>query len=122
MTAKIMALERLKNKASYKTLKEVTVSLVHSTIEFCGELYLRTFKNQKAVQKKLNSAMRMLQDPEDYEANVSNMWRWCSIRTLKRILRKPDQVPFLYSMVNLNADTHYRVRSGTRRSELAGGS
>ena len=122
LTAKIKALEKLKNKASYKTLKEVTVSLVHSTIEFCGELYLRTFKNQKAVQKKLNSAMRMLQDPEDYEAsctqmmwelrwlNVSNMWRWCSIRTFKRILGKPDQVPFLYSLVNLNTDTHYRVR------------
>lgn len=122
LTAKIRALEKLKNKASYKTLKEVTVSLVHSTIEFCGELYLRTFKNQKAVQKKLNSAMRMLQDPEDYEAsctqmmwelrwlNVANMWRWCSIRTLKRILGKPDQVPYLAALINLNKDTHYRVR------------
>ena len=122
LTAKIRALEKLKNKASYKTLKEVTVSLVHSTIEFCAEIYLRTLKNQIRVQKKLNSAMRMLQNPEDYEAsctqmmwelrwlNLSNTWRWCSIRTLKRIISTPGQVPYLWNLVDLNNNSHYTVR------------
>ena len=42
--------------------------------------------------------------------NVSNMWRWCSIRTLKRILGKPDQVPYLAALIDINSDSHYRVR------------
>ena len=32
------------------------------------------------------------------------MWRWCSIRTLKRIMNTPSQVPNLWSLVNLNND------------------
>ena len=116
LTAKTNALMKLSNKASFKTHKEVTVSLVHSTIEFVAEIYLRTYKNQKAVQKKLNGAMRMLLDPSDYEAsctlmmeelgwlNVSNMWRWCSIRTLKRILGKPSQVLYLWELTDINND------------------
>ena len=122
LTAKIRALEKLKKKASYKTMKEVTVSLVHSTIEFCAEIYLRTLKNQTKVQKKLNAAMRMLQDPAELDAsctqmmwelkwlNLSNTWRWCSIRTLRRIISQPGQVPYLWSLVNLNTNSHYTVR------------
>ena len=116
LAAKIKALSKLQHKASFKTHKEVTVSLVHSTIEFCAEIYLRTYKNQLKIQKKLNSAMRMLIDPPEYDAsctqmmadlnwlNVANMWRWCSIRTLKRIMKAPSQVPNLWSLVNLNND------------------
>ena len=116
LAGKTQALGKLSNKASFKTHKEVTVSLIHSTIEFCAEIYLRNYKNQKAVQKKLNSAMRMLLRPAEFDAsctqmmtelkwlNVSNMWRWCQIRTLKRILDLPGQTPHLWELVNLNLD------------------
>ena len=69
LNGKIIALDRLKHKASFKTLKEVTVSLIHSTIKFCAELYLRNEKNRKLGQKKLNSSMRMLLGTK--ELNVS---------------------------------------------------
>ena len=116
LAGKTQALGKLSNKASFKTHKEVTVSLIHSTIEFCAEIYLRTYKNQKAVQKKLNSAMRMLLNPTEFDAsctqmmvglewlNVSNMWRWCQTRTLKRILDTPGQTPYLWELINLNLD------------------
>ena len=121
LVAKIKQLERLKDKASFKTLKEVTVSLIHSTIEFCAEIYLRLYRNQVRVQKKLNTAMRMLLDC-DFDApvadmmttldwlNVPNMWRWCSVRTLKRILGSPGQTPYLWKLINLNTDTRYETR------------
>ena len=35
IAGKLKHLEALQGKASFKTLKEVTVSLIHSTIEFC---------------------------------------------------------------------------------------
>ena len=88
MAGKINALSKLHHKASFKTHKEVTVSLVHSTIEFCAEIYLRTYKNELKVQKKLNSTIWMLLDAPEYDAscmqmmadlnwlNVANMWRW----------------------------------------------
>ena len=56
---KLRHLERLKPRVSFKMLKEVTTSLIHNTIEFCAEIYLRSPKNQKLVQKKLNSTMRI---------------------------------------------------------------
>ena len=121
LTAKINALEKLRSKASFKTRKEVTVSLIHSTIEFCGEIYLRPYRNQVKIQKRLNSAMRMLLDKDFDDSvtemllslrwlNVSNMWRWCMIRTLKRIMGAPRQTPHLWEVVNLNTDPARNVR------------
>ena len=123
LSGKINALDRLHGKASFKTLKEATVSLVHSTIEFCAELYLRTEKNQKAVQKKLNSSMRVLLGVTELNAsctgmmrdlrwlNLSNMYRWCQIRTLKRILSlQGGQTPHLWEILDLTTSTHYSVR------------
>ena len=121
IVGKLKQLERLGGKASFKTFKEVTVSLVHSTIEFCAELYLRPYRNQVRVQKKLNSTMRMLLN-RDFDSpvaemmttldwlNIPNMWRWCSVRTLKRILRSPGQTPNLWSLVDMNTDPRYATR------------
>ena len=121
LTDKIGSLENLKKKASFKTHKEVTVSLVHSTIEFCAEIYLRTHQNQSKIQKKLNVAMRMLLDREvdspvaDMMAslewlNVANMWRWCSVRTLRRIMDHPGMTPHLWSLLDLNINPRYETR------------
>ena len=38
IAGKLKTLEKIKGKASFKTMKEVTQSLVHSTIEFCAEI------------------------------------------------------------------------------------
>ena len=62
LKAKIEALTKVQGKASLNMMKEVTVALVHSTIEFMAELYLRDASNQKRIQKMLNDAMRMLLD------------------------------------------------------------
>lgn len=113
LKAKLEYLEKLKNKASFKTLKEVTKSLIHSTIEFCAEIYLRNPSNQKKVQKKLNSAMRLLLN-EDFDAsvgdmlhnlrwlNVANMWRWCCIRSLKRMIYNYTMVPHVWQIIKIN--------------------
>ena len=121
IVGKLKALEKIKHKASFKTMKEVTESLVLSTIDFCSELYLRVPENQSNVQKKLNSAMRLCLDYEsDYSVrmmlyelswlNTTNMWRWGSIRTLKRILKDPEQVPFLWQNVDIARGDHHEVR------------
>ena len=117
-------LENLHSKASFKTMKEVTKSLIHSTIEFCAEIYLRQEKNQKLVQKKLNSVMRMLLE-KDMDAsvsvmlhdlrwlNVTNMWRWCCIRTLNRMIHCPRQAPFVWGIIKHNMEIgifHYEMR------------
>ena len=118
---KMKHLEAIKSKASFRTLKEVTVSLVHSTIEFCAELYLISHKNQVMVQKKLNSVMRMLLSL-DYDAsctdmmnvlnwlNIHNMRAWCCVRTLKRIMSHPGQTPHLWELVNMNEGALHDVR------------
>ena len=118
---KMKHLEALKAKASFRTLKEVTVSLIHSTIEFCAELYLISHRNQVLIQKKLNSVMRMLLD-WDFEAscadmmdvlswlNVHNMRVWCCVRTLKRIMTHPSQTPNLWELVNMNEGPLHNVR------------
>ena len=121
LVGKLTHLEALKNKASFKTLKEVTTAHIHSTIEFVAELYLREHKNQVLIQKKLNSSMRMLLNREYGEScgemlfelrwlNVTNMRRWCCIRTLKRIMQCPSQVPHLWDVVNLNQGPMHSVR------------
>ena len=121
LKGKLRHLEALKTKASFKTLKEVTVSLIHSTIEFCAELYMGSHKNQVMIQKKLNSVMRMLLGA-DWESscaemmyslgwlNSSNMRRWCMVRTLKRILNQPHQVPHTWDLINLNQGPLHNVR------------
>ena len=121
LKGKLTHLEKLKGRTSFKTLKEVTTSLIHSTIEFCAEIYLRTRKNQSLVQKKLNSTMRMLLD-KDWDTsvaemllslrwlNVENMWHWCCIRTLKRIMSTPRQVPHTWALLNMNTDPLRDVR------------
>ena len=121
IVGKIKHLEKLQGMASLKTHKEVTVSLVHSTIEFCAELYLRPYRNQVRVQKKLNTTMRMLLN-RDFDSpvaemmttldwlNIPNMWRWCSVRTLKRIMRSPGQTPYLWSLIDMNTDPRYVTR------------
>ena len=77
------------------------MSLIHSTIEFCAELYLVKYWNHVKIQKKLNSSMRMLLGT-GWEAsctdmmlllnwlNVPNMRIWCCVRTLKRIMSTPS--------------------------------
>ena len=112
---------KLHGKASFKTLKEVSTSLIHSTIEFCAEIYLRVPKNQSLVQKKLNSAMRLLLN-EDYDAscaqmmtllgwlNVRNMWHWCTVRTLNRIMNYPPQAPHLWDLLRQNEDPERPLR------------
>ena len=121
LTGKLKSLSNLKNKTSFKTLKEVTTSLIHSTIEFCAEIYLRNPKNQSLIQKRLNSTMRMLlnKDWDDSVSemlytlrwlNVTNMWHWCCIRTLKRIMGSPRQVPHTWKIINLNTDPLRNVR------------
>ena len=121
LAAKLKHLDCLKNKTSFKTLKEVTTSLIHSSIEFCAEIYLRNPKNQSLIQKRLNSTMRMLLDKDwDYSVsemlytlrwlNVTNMWHWCCIRTLKRIMGAPQQTPHLWNILNLNTDPLRNVR------------
>ena len=42
--------------------------------------------------------------------NVENMWHWCNIRTLKRIMHKPGQVPHTWEIINLNKDPLRDVR------------
>ena len=118
---KILHLELLRDKASFKTMKEVTQSLVHSTIEFCAELYLVNHQNQVKVQKKLNVAMRMLLDT-NWEAscsdmmsqldwlNVSNMRTWCCVRTLKRFMEHPSQAPHTWDIINMNEGPLHDVR------------
>ena len=107
LVGKITHLEALKNKASFKTLKEVTMAHIHSTIEFVAELYLREHKNQMLIQKKLKSCLSILLDKEYGDSvsemlyslgwlNVTNMRRGCCIQTLKRILAIPCQVPHLW--------------------------
>ena len=121
LVGKLKQLEKLKGKSSFKTLKEVTTSLIHSTIEFVAEIYLRCPQNQIRVQKKLNSTMRMLLD-RDYDAsceemmfslnwlNVQNMWHWCCIRTLKRVMLNPSQAPHLWAVLDQNEDPERPLR------------
>ena len=81
LIGKLNSLEALQNKASFKTLKEVTVSLIHSTKEFMAELYLKEHKNQVLVQKKLNSCALMLLK-YDFDASVGDMLftlRWLNV-------------------------------------------
>ena len=113
LAGKLTALERLKGKASFKTMKEVVTSHILSTIEFCAEIYLRSPSNQSLIQKKLNTAMRLLLD-EEWDAsvsnmlssldwlNVANMWHWCCIRTLKRIMDYSSQTPYVWEILDLN--------------------
>ena len=65
--------------------------------------------------------MRMLLDAEcDHSVgnmlhrlrwlNATNMRVWCCIRTLKRIMSNPLQVPHLWEVVNLNQGPMHSVR------------
>ena len=121
LKGKLQHLEALKAKASFATLKEVTVALIHSTIEFCAELYMVLPRNQVLIQKKLNSVMRMLLGANwDTSCagmmytlgwmNAANMRRWCLIRTLKRFLSRPEQVPHVWELINLNQGPLHNVR------------
>ena len=115
LAAKLADLEKLRGKCSFKTLKEVTTSFIHSTIEFCAQIYLRPDKNQSLVQKKLNSAMRLVLGTDWDEPvagmlrrlgwlNVGNMWCWCSIRLLKRFLSWPSQAPHTHTILKHNLE------------------
>ena len=43
--------------------------------------------------------------------NLANMYRWCQIRTLKRILDwRGKQTPHLWQVIDLTTSTHYSVR------------
>ena len=118
LASKHKALEKVKGKASFRIMKEVTISHILSTIEFCAEIYLRPRGNQSLIQKKLNSAMRLLLD-EDMDAhvadmltaldwlNVENMWHWCCIRTLKRIMSYSSQTPYVWNILDLNMAPMY---------------
>ena len=102
-------------------MKEVTTALIHRTIEFVAEIYLRCPQNQIRVQKKLNSTMRMLLD-RDFDAsckemmfslnwlNVRNMWHWCCIRTLKKVMKTPSQAPLLWTLLDQNEDPERPLR------------
>ena len=100
-------LEAIKSKASFRTLKEVTVLLVHSTIEFCAELYLISHKNQVMVLDFVASCTDMMMLLN--WLNLHNMREWC-IRTLERIMAHPGQTPHLWELVNMNEGAHYDVR------------
>ena len=102
LTGKHKELEKVKGKASFRIMKEVTISHILSTIEFCAEIYLQQQSNQSRVQKKLNLAMRLLlhEDTDPHVANMltaldwlnlENMWHWCCIYTLKRIISNLSQ-------------------------------
>ena len=121
LKAKIEALTKVQGKASLNTMKEVTVALVHSTIEFMAELYLRDASNQKRIQKMLNDAMRMLLDRPVGDSctdmlstlgwlNVPNMYRWVCIRTMRRMKDGPSMMPETYSKLKLNDDPERNLR------------
>ena len=107
-------MEKLRGKCSFKTLKEVTTSFIHSMIKFCTQIYLKPEKNQSLVQKKLNSAMRLVSTDWDESVagmlsrlcwlNVANMWRWCSIRLLKRFLSCPAQTLHTHTILKNNLE------------------
>ena len=66
--------------------------------------------------------MRLLLNEKDFDAscslmmasldwlNVRNMWHWCSIRTLKRIMKYPSQAPYLWSLLRQNEDPERPLR------------
>ena len=125
---KIEALERVQNKASLKTMTEITVALVHSTIEFMAELYLREESNQKRIQKMLNDAMRMLLNKRYGDSctdmmytldwlNVPNMYRWVCIRTMRRMKDHPSMMPETYSKLKLNDDPQRDLRYNALKLE-----
>ena len=118
---KLEALEKVQGKASLKTMTECTVSFIHSSIEFCAELYLRDPTNQKRVQKMLNAAMRMLLDQQMGDSctemmrtlnwlNVANMYRWVCIRTLRRLRYSPRMMPATFNKLKLNEDPEHDLR------------
>ena len=66
--------------------------------------------------------MRLLLNEKDFNAscslmmasldwlNVRNMWHWCCIRTLKRIMKYPSQAPYLWSLLRQNEDPERPLR------------
>ena len=76
--------------------KQVVESLIHSTINYMGILYLRLPSNQKKVQKLLNKAARLVLQVDQrthvedilrelYWLNVPNMHRYALITSLRRL-------------------------------------
>ena len=118
---KVEALEKVKGKASLKTMTECAVALVHSTIDFCSELYLHDEANQKRIQKALNCAMRTLLNKVMGDSctemlsvlgwlNVANMHRWVSVRTLRRLRSYPGMMPATFAKLRLNEDPERDLR------------
>ena len=106
MLSKEEALVKVKGKASLKTMMECAVTLVHSIIDFCSELYLYDEANQKKIQKTLNFAMITLVNKVMGNSctdmlvtlgwlNAANMHRWVTIRTLRRLRTYPSQASSL---------------------------
>ena len=93
---KLANLSKVRPYLSEDKAKMIVESLIHSTINYMGILYLRLPSNQKKVQKLLNRASRLVlkADPlthvldlnrELYWLNAGNMYRFLLLTSFRRL-------------------------------------
>ena len=102
--------------------KMIVESLVHSTINYMGILYLRLPSNQKKVQKLLNRASRLVlkADPlthvedmnrELYWLNCENTYKHLILMALRRLRYGNCRAMISWDNVFVTQPTLYKLRS-----------
>ena len=102
--------------------KMIVESLVHSTINYMGILYLRLPSNQRKVQKLLNRASRLVlkADPlthvedmnrELYWLNCENTYRFLILMALRRLRYGNCRAMISWYNVFVTQPTLYKLRS-----------
>ena len=86
LKAKLTYLEKLKNKANFKPLKVVMNSAMRVLL----------WADFDASMKDMLHDLRWL--------NVANMWRWCLIRSLQRMIYNWRMVPNVWSIIKINME------------------
>ena len=105
---KIANLNRVRKYLEQNKARQLTESLVISTIAYMGTLYLRLPTNQKRVQKMMNSAARSVLQchprthvvemlRELYWLNSPNLWEYLMVCVMRRLKEGLLKAPVSYN-------------------------
>ena len=121
---KLANLNRVRPYLSESKAKMITESLILSTINYMGTMYLRLPTNQRKIQKLMNvSARSVLKAPprshivdllrELYWLNATNLWEYLMICVLRRLRQGLMRAPVSYGEVFVHKNLELRRLRGT---------
>ena len=120
---KIANITRVRPYLSMERVKMITESLVISTVNYMGVLYLRLPSNQKKVQKLVNQAARVIlqadkrahiedMNRELYWLNMTNSYTYLLIASLRRLRERLMIAPVTHGEIFVNRDLAlYKLRA-----------